>query len=94
MACGVGSENEHYCLHIELIKACDTGLPSAYSINNTASQRHHQPIEESKHRHNDSREIGDAMGLDPKRIEHNPARIERHCHDEQHPPAQEQGVFG
>ena len=55
---------------------------------------HHRPIEESEHRQNAAQDMVEAKTLRPERIEHNPAGIQRHCHDQQHPPVQKQGVFG
>ena len=55
---------------------------------------HHRPIEKTEHRYDASHDIVDAIILHPKGIEHHAARVQRHRHDQQHPPVQEQGVPG
>ena len=55
---------------------------------------HHRPIEESEHRQNAAQDMVEAKTLPPERIEHNPAGIQRHRHDQQHPAVLEQGVLG
>lgn len=55
---------------------------------------HHRPIEESEHRQNAAQDMVEAKTLHLERIEHTPAGIQRHRHDQQRPPVQKQGVFG
>ena len=51
-------------------------------------------IEESEHQQKAAQDMVEAKTLYPERIEHNPAGIQRHRHDQQHPPVQKLSVFG
>ena len=84
---------------------CQAGVPGhldlRHSMLNFKYERqapqgrlHHRSIEESEHRHDSAEGIVDAVILQSKGIEHHAACVQRHRHDQQHPPVQEQGVLG